>query len=87
MIIDFINPSIGDLTALAMSCKRVAACTRAKFVRRFLPPNLMNVQYAALTLMRRMFGIPDPVYSLSSPMLRKTRKAVSSRPGAFGPTP
>ncbi|EAQ93678.1 hypothetical protein CHGG_01913 [Chaetomium globosum CBS 148.51] len=31
MIIDLINPSIGDLTALAMSCKRVAACTRAKF--------------------------------------------------------
>ncbi|KAH6853352.1 hypothetical protein B0I37DRAFT_420180, partial [Chaetomium sp. MPI-CAGE-AT-0009] len=31
MIIDLISPSIGDLTALAMSCKRVAACTRAKF--------------------------------------------------------
>lgn len=36
MIIDLINPSIGDLTSLAMSCKRVAACTRAKFVRSFL---------------------------------------------------
>ena len=42
MIVDFINPSIGDLTALAMSCKRVAACTRARFVRPFLPPNLLS---------------------------------------------
>ncbi|KAK3299968.1 uncharacterized protein B0H64DRAFT_414134 [Chaetomium fimeti] len=31
MIIDLISPSVRDITALAMSCKRVAACTRAKF--------------------------------------------------------
>ena len=40
MIVNLLVPSIGDLTALSLTCKRAAVCMKDSFVRPFPFPML-----------------------------------------------